>query len=60
MQISFSSVTQARAVYDVVEHRVYLVSIDELLTSELELEEVMDLAAFLHRLRSLLNTKWEE
>ena len=60
MQISFSSVTQARAVYDVVEHRVYLVSVDELLTSELELDEVMDLAAFLHRLRSLLNTKGKE
>ena len=59
VEIGFSSIEQASAVYDVVEHRVLSVPIDEALT-ELEIEEVMHLVSFMHRLRPLIEEKPEE
>lgn len=53
MQIQFSSLAQAKAVYDVVEHRVLSVRTNRPLP-EAELEEVMELVAFLHRLKRLI------
>lgn len=61
MQIEFSSIEQAKAVRDVIQHRVLsfpATELDEI--SYLELDEVMDLAAFHHRLQALIVKEVEE
>lgn len=60
MEISFSSIEQARAVRDVIEHRILSVptEIDEL--PEVELIEVMNLATFHHRLGALIDREGGE
>ena len=55
VEISFSSVEQARAVRDVIEHRILSVPTEVDQLSELELIEVMDLATFHHRLAALID-----
>ena len=56
MEIRFSTVSQARAVRDVVEHRILSVQTDIDQLPELELVEVMDLATFNHRLAALIDS----
>jgi len=51
--IEFTSLAQANAVYDVVEHRVLAVPPDTELP-EPEVEEVMNLVGFMLRLNSLI------
>lgn len=59
MEIEFTSLAQANAVYDVVEHRVLTVPADAELP-EPEVEEVMDLVGFMLRLSSLIKKDPEE
>ena len=55
VEIGFSSVEQARAVRDVIEHRILSVPMEVDQLSELELTEVMELAMFHHRLAALID-----
>lgn len=59
MKIEFTSLAQANAVYDVVEHRVLTVP-PETELPEPEVEEVMDLVGFMLRLSSLIKKDPEE
>ena len=60
MEIEFTSLAQAHAVYDVVEHRVLAVpsAIDEV--PFLEQDEVMELVSFLYRLQALIGREGEQ
>ena len=59
MELRFSSIDQAKAVRDVIEHRVLSITeIDQL--PDLELDEAMDLIAVLHRLQALVSRESEE
>ena len=59
MELRFSSIDQAKAVRDVIEHRVLSITeIDQL--PDLELDEAMDLIAVLHRLQALISRESEE
>ncbi len=60
MEISFSSIEQASAVRDVVEFRILKVPVEVELLPDLEQEEVLDLAVFLHRLQVLITKHTEE
>ena len=54
MEISFSSVEQAKAVRDVIQYRILSVPTDVGVLPDLEQDEVLDLAAFHHRLEALI------
>ena len=60
MEIRFSSLAQANAVYDVVEHRILTVPTDVGLLPHLEQEEAFELVSFLHRLQPLLKQEGEK
>ena len=59
MEIEFTSLAQAHAVYDVVEHRVLTVSPDATLP-ESEVAEVMELVGFMLRLSPMIKNDTEE
>ena len=60
MQIDFSNIEQAKAVRDVIEHRVHSVANNISLIPELEIDEVLALVAFHHRLKALIAREEEE
>lgn len=55
LAIQLSGIGQARAVRDVVEHRVLLATTDPADMVELEVSELWELVVFLHRLTSLID-----
>ena len=59
MEIEFTSLAQANAVYDVVKHSVVTVPTDETLPEQ-EVDEVMDLVGFMLCLRPLIEKDREE
>ena len=59
VEIEFTSLAQAHAVYDVVEHRVLTVP-PEALLPEPEVDEVMELVGFMLRLSPLIKNDTEE
>ena len=60
MEIEFTSLAQANAVYDVVEHRVLSVPTEIASVPYLEQDEAMELVAFLHRLQALIRQVGEQ
>ena len=60
VEISFSNIEQAKAVRDVIEHRVHAVATDISVIPELEIDEVMSLVAFHHRLSALIDQEEQE
>lgn len=60
MEIEFTSLAQANAVYDVVEHRVLSVPTEIASVPHLEQDEAMELVAFLHRLQTLIRQVGEQ
>ncbi len=60
MEIEFTSLAQANAVYDVVEHRVLSVPKEIASVPYLEQDEAMELVAFLHRLQALIQQVGEQ
>jgi hypothetical protein len=59
VEIEFTSLGQANAVYDVVEHRIITVPTDGTLP-EPEVDEVMELVGFMLRLRPLIEKDRDE
>ena len=60
VEIQFSSLEQAIAVRDVIEHRIQGVPRDITLLPELEVDEVLDLVAFHRRIEALIATQEQE
>ena len=60
VEIQFSSLEQAIAVRDVIEHRIQGVPRDITLLPELEVDEVLELVAFHRRIETLIATQEQE
>ena len=60
VEIQFSSLEQAIAVRDVIEHRIQGVPRDITLLPELEVDEVLELVALHRRIEALIATQEQE
>ena len=60
VEIQFSSLEQAIAVRDVIEHRIQGVPRDITLLPELEVDEVLELVAFHRRIETSIATQEQE